>query len=170
MAAGGEREHVAVERTLTLSSHPVTYPTVCKFCQSVFIQSDIEIYNARLDRKCQVRNSELNEELGNVDYIFSDKTGTLTANVMVFRKCSIDGVRYGKGTTQVQRNIAMIRGEDIPADETMVEDVPNVSFVDDRLLEVLAGKSGDKKREFSTLRLCEMFFFSFSSLSCLMIE
>lgn len=68
---------------------------------------------------------------------------------MVFRKCSIGGVRYGTGTTQVQRNIAMIRGEEIPRDEKMVEDVPNVNFVDNRLLDVLAGKGGEEQREFS---------------------
>ena len=126
-------------------------PSVCKYCQSTFVQSDIEMYSKRLDRKCQVRNSELNEELGNVDYIFSDKTGTLTANVMVFRKCCIGGVRYGKGTTQVQRNIAMIRGENVPKDEKMEKVVPNVNFVDHRLSEVLAGRADSVNRKLSSL-------------------
>ena len=29
-----------------------------------------------------------------MEYLFSDKTGTLTENVMVFKKCSIDGVLF----------------------------------------------------------------------------
>eukprot|EP01132_Coremiostelium_polycephalum_P007601 gene7601-9346_t len=41
-----------------------------------------------------VKNSNLNDELALVKYIFSDKTGTLTENRMVFSKCSIDGIMY----------------------------------------------------------------------------
>jgi len=41
------------------------------------------------------RNSDLIEELGQVEMIFSDKTGTLTMNKMVFKKCQINGDRMG---------------------------------------------------------------------------
>ena len=40
------------------------------------------------------RTSNLNEELGQISYIFTDKTGTLTENIMEFKKCSIGGVLY----------------------------------------------------------------------------
>eukprot|EP01129_Flabellula_baltica_P012096 TRINITY_DN5407_c0_g1_i1.p1 TRINITY_DN5407_c0_g1~~TRINITY_DN5407_c0_g1_i1.p1 ORF type:complete len:1031 (-),score=195.89 TRINITY_DN5407_c0_g1_i1:231-3302(-) len=44
-----------------------------------------------------VNNSNLNDELGRVSFLFSDKTGTLTQNKMVFSKASIGGVRYRDG-------------------------------------------------------------------------
>ena len=45
---------------------------------------------------CKVNSSNLNEELGSVEYIFSDKTGTLTCNVMEFKNVVVDGQGYGK--------------------------------------------------------------------------
>ncbi|XP_030386345.1 probable phospholipid-transporting ATPase IA isoform X1 [Scaptodrosophila lebanonensis] len=60
-----------------------------RFLQAIFINYDIEMYHEESDTPAMARTSNLNEELGMVKYIFSDKTGTLTRNVMVFKKCSI---------------------------------------------------------------------------------
>ena len=48
------------------------------------------------NKPANVRTSDLIEELGQVEFVFSDKTGTLTCNEMEFRKCYINGVTYGK--------------------------------------------------------------------------
>ncbi|NXB79400.1 AT8A2 ATPase, partial [Donacobius atricapilla] len=68
---------------------------VVKFTQALFINWDIDMYYPETDTPAMARTSNLNEELGQVKYLFSDKTGTLTCNIMNFKKCSIAGVTYG---------------------------------------------------------------------------
>ncbi|XP_067824383.1 phospholipid-transporting ATPase IC [Heptranchias perlo] len=63
--------------------------------QSFFINWDINMYCAERDTPAKARTTTLNEELGQIKYIFSDKTGTLTQNIMAFKKCSIGGQIYG---------------------------------------------------------------------------
>lgn len=65
-----------------------------RFIQAIFINLDIEMYHEESNTPAMARTSNLNEELGMVKYIFSDKTGTLTRNVMEFKKCSVAGIIY----------------------------------------------------------------------------
>nr|XP_046249228.1 probable phospholipid-transporting ATPase IM isoform X1 [Scatophagus argus] len=68
---------------------------VLRLGHSYFINWDQKMYYSQSDSPAEARTTTLNEELGQVEFIFSDKTGTLTQNIMVFSKCSINGQTYG---------------------------------------------------------------------------
>ncbi|KAL2904905.1 putative phospholipid-transporting ATPase 9 [Bienertia sinuspersici] len=87
---------------------------IVKVLQSRFINQDIHMYCEEADKPAHARTSNLNEELGQVDTILSDKTGTLTCNSMEFIKCSIAGTAYGRGITEVERAMAKRKGSPLP--------------------------------------------------------
>ncbi|XP_058291318.1 phospholipid-transporting ATPase IK-like, partial [Hylobates moloch] len=62
---------------------------------SVFIDWDVQMYYKPQDVPAKARSTSLNDHLGQVEYIFSDKTGTLTQNILTFNKCCINGRVYG---------------------------------------------------------------------------
>ena len=83
-----------------------------KMVQGLQINWDLNMYHKETDTPALTRTTNLNEELGQIQYILSDKTGTLTQNVMEFRKCVIKGVSYGFGTTEIGM-AAKARGADL---------------------------------------------------------
>jgi len=52
------------------------------------------MYDEDSMKQAQSITMTLHEDLAQVKYIFADKTGTLTANVMQFKACSIAGICY----------------------------------------------------------------------------
>ncbi|EAL66682.1 P-type ATPase [Dictyostelium discoideum AX4] len=72
---------------------------VVRFIQTCFINNDVEMYHEETDTPALVKTANLNEELGQIEYVFTDKTGTLTQNAMTFKKCSIGGYVYGDNSS-----------------------------------------------------------------------
>ena len=72
----------------------VTMETI-KFFQAIFMEWDIDMFDRETSIGCKVQSSTLNEELGQIKYIFSDKTGTLTKNYMKYKMMSIGDNIYG---------------------------------------------------------------------------
>ncbi|GMI90147.1 aminophospholipid ATPase 3 [Hibiscus trionum] len=108
-----------------------------KFIQSSqFINKDLNMYHAETNTPASARTSNLNEELGQVEYIFSDKTGTLTRNLMEFFKCSIGGEIYGTGMTEIERGITERKGIKVQEVQTSTDSVQEkgFNFYDGRLL------------------------------------
>ncbi|XP_022775523.1 probable phospholipid-transporting ATPase 8 [Durio zibethinus] len=113
---------------------------ICKVLQSIFINQDQAMYDKETHRPANARTSNLNEELGQVRTILSDKTGTLTCNSMEFLKCSIAGTAYGRGMTDVE--IALARKGDERSTEPMPVDtvksaksVKGFNFRDERIMD-----------------------------------
>ena len=74
-----------------------------KVMQCGWIGLDRSMYDPVNDVKCGVRTTALNEELGQVGCVLSDKTGTLTQNVMAFVKCSVGGRVYSADDARAER-------------------------------------------------------------------
>ncbi|KAI9728365.1 MAG: hypothetical protein M1828_003765 [Chrysothrix sp. TS-e1954] len=66
---------------------------IIKFCQR-YLLDDIDMYHVESNTAMEARTSTINEELGQISYVFSDKTGTLTENSMKFRKLSVAGTTW----------------------------------------------------------------------------
>jgi phospholipid-transporting ATPase len=109
-----------------------------KYAQGFLINVDLDMYHPETDTPAVCRTSSLVEELGQIEYIFSDKTGTLTCNQMQFRQTSIGGVQYG---------------DEVPDDRKArtIDGVEDGIFDFNRLKENFQGPNGRVIREFLTL-------------------
>ena len=74
---------------------------IVKLGQGFFMMMDSSMYSDKRDRCCKVSSFSLNEELGMIQHIFSDKTGTLTCNQMEFKFFCVGNRRYGDQATLV---------------------------------------------------------------------
>ncbi|ORY24282.1 hypothetical protein BCR39DRAFT_566635 [Naematelia encephala] len=84
---------------------------IVKTIQAYFIYQDVEMYYDVYDTPCVPKSWNISDDLGQIEYVFSDKTGTLTQNIMEFKRCSIQGVSFGDGLTEAMMGAAKRDGE-----------------------------------------------------------
>jgi len=100
---------------------------LCRLFQSVLITKDPLMNLSTNPELCvSVQSPSLTEELGQVQYVLSDKTGTLTKNIMNFKNISIKGKVYGD--------------QDVPDFIKNGPKLNNVDFWDQRLIQDLENK------------------------------
>ncbi|KAL9051738.1 MAG: hypothetical protein Q9162_005840 [Coniocarpon cinnabarinum] len=81
--------------------------------QAFFIYSDTHMYWEKLDFPCTPKSWNISDDLGQIEYVFSDKTGTLTQNVMEFKKATVAGEPYGEAYTEALAGMQKRQGIDV---------------------------------------------------------
>lgn len=76
---------------------------LCKILQVYHIHNNLELYDCDTLKKTECRAMNITEELGQIQHIFSDKTGTLTENKMLFRRCVVNGNDYNHPPSELEK-------------------------------------------------------------------
>ncbi|KAJ3254954.1 hypothetical protein HK103_006751 [Boothiomyces macroporosus] len=121
---------------------------------SFLINQDLDMYDEESGKSALPKSWNLCDDLGQIEYIFSDKTGTLTSNVMEFKKASINGQHYGltgeKNNVEEDKKLMISRYDTLYNCKYMDK---NPGFVDSKIPLHLGENSiqSIKIREFFTL-------------------
>lgn len=143
---------------------------IVRTLQAFFIYSDVGMYYQEIDQPCIPKTWNISDDVGQIEYIFSDKTGTLTQNVMEFKKATINGQPYGEAYTEAQAGMNKRMGVDVDTEAKVIRaeiarakvrairglrelhDNPylhddDVTFVAPDFVDDLAGKNGPEQQK-----------------------
>ncbi|XP_028916802.1 phospholipid-transporting ATPase IC [Ornithorhynchus anatinus] len=125
---------------------------IIRLGQSYFINWDLQMYYPEKDTGAKARTTTLNEQLGQIHYVFSDKTGTLTQNIMTFKKCCINGQIYGDPRDTGRHSRARMEPVDLSW-STYADG--KLDFYDHYLIEqIQGGKDSEVRHFFFLLAVC----------------
>ncbi|KAL2261694.1 hypothetical protein VTK26DRAFT_3594 [Humicola hyalothermophila] len=143
---------------------------IIRTAQAFFIYSDLGMYYDKIDSACIPKSWNISDDVGQIEYIFSDKTGTLTQNVMEFKKATINGQPYGEAYTEAQAGMNKRMGVDVEEEAKTIRaeiaeakvralrglrelhDNPylhdeDLTFIAPDFVDDLAGKNGPEQQE-----------------------
>nr|XP_033812592.1 phospholipid-transporting ATPase IK isoform X2 [Geotrypetes seraphini] len=114
---------------------------------SLFIDWDLQMYYAEKDIPAKARTTSLTDLLGQIEYVFSDKTGTLTQNIMNFKKCCINQRIYGTNSGDEKESQRVDFSWNRFADKKL-------HFYDQSLMDRVREDDSDLKEFFRLLSIC----------------
>lgn len=150
---------------------------IIKTAQAYFIYSDVDMYYEPLDYPCTPKSWAISDDLGQIEYIFSDKTGTLTQNIMEFKKATVNGKSYGLAYTEAQAGMDKRKGIDTATEmekwtqaieqdkQEMVAslekfppndqfDADKLTFISSEFIKDLAGEDEKQKEQTTNFMIC----------------
>ncbi|KAK9454092.1 hypothetical protein V1511DRAFT_489049 [Dipodascopsis uninucleata] len=143
---------------------------IIKTIQALFIWSDVNMYYEPIDQPCIPKSWNISDDLGQIEYIFSDKTGTLTQNIMELKKVTVNGVSYGEAYTEAMAGIQKRQGLNVEEESAkanehiaetkaqMIEDLKSIhdnpymntdkiTFIASDYVADMMGESGDEQAD-----------------------